>query len=683
MPQLPNHVASNFQSSLTHLTSLLTTNKTRIASTYFTNLPSFALQISLFPHFSSLYNSSKSNSLNIPSQLLQNLISTQLKDTKYPSLNAFTRSLFHTLLVTHSSNVHLNQSNTIYSNIQLPQIPLKNTLKLLLRHNNDYKKTHQDYIISAQRVTECVVERSIKSLETPEEQQRIDFEWKVKRYKMTSAIILCSISEFARYPSTLEYAAKWIQFLLKYSRLFVENKEEKRQNNKENHESMGMLKDFDSMLGDDGDFDVDEGKLVASNDDDDDESSEPKEETKEHFVENEITEEQEHQQFVSNGIAFRHSDLSQIIRALGKYQRLDLVLELMEIMCNPHSLLVPDRSTWSTVAFACIPGSVRFKTCIGIQDNIPMPPSRTPPSIAPVRVTTVTTAPPVESSKRARLQSKMSRTEKKRKEQQAHAQVLYDEWKRKQVLLSEHIAARTEIMLAGRSNVGKSSLVNMLLHRKTIARTSKVRGKTRTLNWYCANERTYVVTPFEHRTKVDQFDNNPNLDVNKYGMKPFSLIDVPGYGFAKGTDRTLRKAWAAQLRNLVRSRCNNPTAMNATIGLNAATKPSRRRDNNGSVLKCILQLVDASRGGMQNDDVAVARTFRECGYTGLIVIVLTKIDLLPRGEQGQKELQLRRQEVLDKLEKNNIHHVQVVDTSVKDFIGFLDLWKILYHSANH
>ena len=59
-----------------------------------------------------------------------------------------------------------------------------------------------------------------------------------------------------------------------------------------------------------------------------------------------------------------------------------------------------------------------------------------------------------------------------------------------------------EIAFAGKSNVGKSSLINMLLGRKGLARTSSVPGKTQTVNWY-------------------------NIDRQLY------FVDLPGYGYAK------------------------------------------------------------------------------------------------------------------------------------------------------
>ena len=63
-------------------------------------------------------------------------------------------------------------------------------------------------------------------------------------------------------------------------------------------------------------------------------------------------------------------------------------------------------------------------------------------------------------------------------------------------------AVGIDIVLAGRSNVGKSSLVNKLINRKNLARTSSSPGKTRTINFYCIDDGWY-------------------------------FVDLPGYGYAK------------------------------------------------------------------------------------------------------------------------------------------------------
>ena len=64
------------------------------------------------------------------------------------------------------------------------------------------------------------------------------------------------------------------------------------------------------------------------------------------------------------------------------------------------------------------------------------------------------------------------------------------------------VTGRPEVAFAGKSNVGKSSLINGLMNRKSLARTSSEPGKTQTINFYNINEQLY-------------------------------LVDLPGYGYAK------------------------------------------------------------------------------------------------------------------------------------------------------
>ncbi|WIV11845.1 ribosome biogenesis GTP-binding protein YihA/YsxC [Proteiniborus sp. MB09-C3] len=80
----------------------------------------------------------------------------------------------------------------------------------------------------------------------------------------------------------------------------------------------------------------------------------------------------------------------------------------------------------------------------------------------------------------------------------------------------------TEIALAGRSNVGKSSLINALINRNNFARTSGQPGKTQTINFY-----------------------NINGD--------FRIVDLPGYGYAK-VSVTERQRWAEMIEKYLTSR---------------------------------------------------------------------------------------------------------------------------------
>ena len=131
-----------------------------------------------------------------------------------------------------------------------------------------------------------------------------------------------------------------------------------------------------------------------------------------------------------------------------------------------------------------------------------------------------------------------------------------------------------QVAFSGRSNVGKSSLINTLLVRKKLARVSSTPGKTITINFY---------------------------DVDK---KLF-LVDLPGYGFAK---RTLaeKKAWSA-----------------LTDGFFTANKSIDR-------LSLIVQLVD-SRIGITDDDETMIDFMNQSNLP--YIIVATKVDKLNATER--------------------------------------------------
>jgi GTP-binding protein len=88
-------------------------------------------------------------------------------------------------------------------------------------------------------------------------------------------------------------------------------------------------------------------------------------------------------------------------------------------------------------------------------------------------------------------------------------------------------ADRPEYAFLGRSNVGKSSLINMIVSRKNLAKTSSTPGKTRLINHFA---------------------------VESGGMQWY-LVDLPGYGFAK-VSATQRKQWEKMIREYIREREN-------------------------------------------------------------------------------------------------------------------------------
>lgn len=135
-----------------------------------------------------------------------------------------------------------------------------------------------------------------------------------------------------------------------------------------------------------------------------------------------------------------------------------------------------------------------------------------------------------------------------------------------------------EIAVSGRSNVGKSSLLNTILGRRNIARVSKEPGKTRTVNFFLVNDRFY-------------------------------LVDLPGYGYAK-VSAEMRARW----RRLILDYFD-------------------QRDSIGGV----VQLIDARHPSMK-DDLLIIEKLLETERPFLIV--LTKADKIGRGHRQRvlKEL---------------------------------------------
>ena len=84
--------------------------------------------------------------------------------------------------------------------------------------------------------------------------------------------------------------------------------------------------------------------------------------------------------------------------------------------------------------------------------------------------------------------------------------------------------SKPEFLLVGRSNVGKSSFINTLVNRKSLARISSIPGKTQTLNFYLINE-------------------------------DFYLVDVPGYGFAK-VSKQLKNKFGLIIEDYLKERDN-------------------------------------------------------------------------------------------------------------------------------
>ena len=132
-----------------------------------------------------------------------------------------------------------------------------------------------------------------------------------------------------------------------------------------------------------------------------------------------------------------------------------------------------------------------------------------------------------------------------------------------------------QIAFSGRSNVGKSSLINSLLNRKNLARVSGEPGKTITVNFY-------------------------NIDKKLY------LVDLPGYGYAKRTKEDQKK-WSSLTDGYF---TNNP---------------------NFDSVRLVCQLIDSRIGPTEDDwDMLEYLTEAQCNF----IVVGTKCDKLNRTERN-------------------------------------------------
>ena len=137
-----------------------------------------------------------------------------------------------------------------------------------------------------------------------------------------------------------------------------------------------------------------------------------------------------------------------------------------------------------------------------------------------------------------------------------------------------------EIALAGRSNVGKSSLINTLINRKKLARTSSQPGKTQTLNFYNV----------EHQ---------------------LNFVDVPGYGYARASKQD-REKWGAMIEEYFAQR---------------------------QQLAGVISLVDSRHAPTQLDQQMIEFIHY---YQFPLLIVGTKIDKIPRSRRNQSVSVIRK-----------------------------------------
>lgn len=147
-----------------------------------------------------------------------------------------------------------------------------------------------------------------------------------------------------------------------------------------------------------------------------------------------------------------------------------------------------------------------------------------------------------------------------------------------------------EVAFAGRSNVGKSSLLNLLTNRKSLARVSGKPGKTRTINFYRINDE-------------------------------FRIVDLPGYGYAK-VSKSVTENWYGMMEEYFVNRAS---------------------------LKKVIQLVDI-RHAPSAQDIQMYNYLKYYGLDGIVVATksdkISRNDLMKAKKLIRESLQMNKEDVI-------------------------------------
>ena len=173
---------------------------------------------------------------------------------------------------------------------------------------------------------------------------------------------------------------------------------------------------------------------------------------------------------------------------------------------------------------------------------------------------------------------------------------------------------RPEFAFAGKSNVGKSTLINALMNRKSYARTSSTPGKTQTINYYNVNDAFY-------------------------------LVDLPGYGYATAGVK-VKQQWGKMIENYLHT---------------------------SKKLEAVFILVDARHEPSEND-VMMFDWVLAAGFTPYVIA--TKSDKLKRSQIARQMAMIRRT-IKEKSKASHDVSFEVIPFSGLSKVGREDIYNIL------
>jgi len=205
---------------------------------------------------------------------------------------------------------------------------------------------------------------------------------------------------------------------------------------------------------------------------------------------------------------------------------------------------------------------------------------------------------------------------------------------------------RGEVAFIGRSNVGKSSLVNMLTNRKALAYTSKRPGKTQQFNYLVVNDKP------DREKELKYGDVIPG----KADEDSFYLVDLPGFGYAK-VPQQQRQAWADFFEEYISTR---------------------------KTLQVLFHLVDSRLGATDEDKKIMRQVSSNLSRSVKYVVVLTKADKNVKGPNVKNAGKVStdvQQGVRDAMRSNGVGRSPLILTSAETRLGRDDIWRYMRLAA--
>ncbi|KAL3792203.1 hypothetical protein ACHAW5_004078 [Stephanodiscus triporus] len=212
-------------------------------------------------------------------------------------------------------------------------------------------------------------------------------------------------------------------------------------------------------------------------------------------------------------------------------------------------------------------------------------------------------------------------------------------------------ADRGEVAFIGRSNVGKSSLVNMLTNRKSLAFISKTPGKTQQFNYFAVNDKPDLARQIRYGDEV----------LGSKDRDSFYIVDLPGFGFAKVPQKQ-RQEWSDFMDEYLTTR---------------------------ETLRVIFHLVDARIGPTEEDAKIMHKVGAIIGSKqqrnhAKYVIILTKADKNVKSASSKnpgKVSESVRNKLCETMKANKVGYAPIVVTSAETRLGRDEVWRYLRLAA--